>query len=77
MLVFPCLFSPVVDPKTPEEQLPDLLRENYGAHGKGYFQRQCDLLHYHVTKGKGARVLQNGEPLTIDPAEPAPAARGA
>jgi hypothetical protein len=60
VLVFPCMFSPVVDPAIPEESLGAHLQENYGSHGRGYFQRQCNLLHYYVTQGKGAKVLQPG-----------------
>ena len=52
VVVFPCMFSPVLDGEAKEEALPALLAE-YAKDGGGYFQKQCDRLHYFVTKGAG------------------------
>jgi hypothetical protein len=50
VLVFSCMFSPVVDPGLSAEELARVLRESYGEQGRGYFQRQCDRLHYYVLR---------------------------
>lgn len=50
VLIFSCLFSPVVDPALPDTEIPRVLREEYAAEGNAYFRRQCDRLHYFVLK---------------------------
>lgn len=57
-LVFACMFTPAVDPATPEAELPALLARDYGAGGQGYFRRMCDRLHLYVADGEGARHLK-------------------
>lgn len=53
VVVFPCMFSPVLDGVASEGDLPGLVAA-YAKEGTGYFQKQCDRLHYFVTKGAGA-----------------------
>lgn len=53
VVVFPCMFSPVLDASAKEEELPALLSE-FAKEGSAYFQKQCDRLHYFVTKGATA-----------------------
>ncbi len=60
-LVFPCTFTPEVDPRLSDEALAAHLAEAYGpgavpAPGT-YFRSTCDRLHLYVTKGDGARAL--------------------
>ncbi len=59
-LVFACMFTPAVDPTVPDERLGELLRNEYGAGGTGYFRRMCDRLHLYVAAGEGARHLKSG-----------------
>ena len=49
LLIFPCMFSPLVDANVPEAELDAHLREHYGG-DPGYFRRQCDRLHLAVVK---------------------------
>jgi hypothetical protein len=62
-LVFPCLFTPEVDPTLSDADLVVHLRKEYEGNGSKFFQRTCDRLHLYVTKGPGARAL--GAP--VDP----------
>ncbi len=57
MIVFACMFTPVLDPSLSEEEVARTLRTEYGAEGHGYFRRQCDRLHYFVGSGKGKDIL--------------------
>ncbi len=51
LIIFPCMFSPLVDANLPEEELGTYLHENYGG-DPGYFRRQCDRLHLAVVKAQ-------------------------
>ena len=62
-LVFPCLFTPEVDPRLDDAALAEHLRTEYEGKGARFFQGTCDRLHLYVTKGPGARAL--GAP--VDP----------
>lgn len=44
LVVFPCMFSPLVDPAVAPGELQGYLDEKYGKQ-PGYFQKQCDRLH--------------------------------
>ena len=68
VVIFPCMFSPVLDPAR-GEGLAEQVRA-YASDGPGYFQKQCDRLHYFVTKGAGAVLPQHGP---RPPARPSPA----
>ncbi len=57
VVIFPCMFSPLLDPSVPEEGRQAALAE-YAKEGTGYFQKQCDRLHYFVTKGAGSVFAQ-------------------
>jgi hypothetical protein len=57
ILIFPCLFSPSVDPSLDEEALGRHLSETYRAGDATYFRGMSDRLHYFVTKGPGAHAL--------------------
>ncbi len=58
-LVFACMFTPAVDPSTPEAELPALLRREFSAgDAPGYFRSMCDRLHLYVADGEGARHLR-------------------
>ncbi len=50
VLIFSCLFSPVVDPDLPDGDIPRVLQEAYAAEGNAYFRRQCDRLHYFMLR---------------------------
>lgn len=67
VVIFPCMFSPVLDPALSEEALKSTLA-GFAKKGSGYFQEQCDRLHYFVTKGAGA-VLPGSSPRSHDPPE--------
>lgn len=67
IIVFPCLFSPVVPLDLPEADLAAHLQETYGSEGRAYFQRQCDRLHYFVAAGRGQQILESE---TSSPAPP-------
>jgi hypothetical protein len=64
-LVFPCLFTPEVDPRLTEAEIASHLRSEYAGRGAKYFQGTCDRLHLYVTKGAGARAL--GAPVEPSP----------
>lgn len=70
VVIFPCMFSPVLDPALSE---PELQREvsRFAQEGTGYFQQQCDKLHYFVTKGAGA-VLPGSPGASRSSAVPPP-----
>lgn len=56
-LVFPCQFTPEVDPSLDDAAVPAALAAAYGGRGASFFQGTCDRLHLYVTKGAGAREL--------------------
>ncbi|MCI4355042.1 MAG: hypothetical protein L3K06_06730 [Thermoplasmata archaeon] len=56
-LVFPCMFTPEVDPRIGEGEIAEHLRTEYAGRGATFFQGTCDRLHLYVTKGEGARAL--------------------
>jgi hypothetical protein len=64
-LVFPCQFTPEVDPTLRDDQLAALLTKEYEGRGPKFFQGTCDRLHLYVTKGAGARAL--GAPVDAPP----------
>jgi len=64
-LVFPCLFTPEVDPNLTDAELAEHLRRTYADGGAKFFQGTCDRLHLYVTKGAGARAL--GAPVDAPP----------
>ncbi|NNN16814.1 MAG: hypothetical protein HKL79_00385 [Thermoplasmata archaeon] len=49
-VVFPCMFTPAIDPQMPESALPDYLRTEYGRQGPQYFRSMCDRLHLAVVR---------------------------
>lgn len=55
--VFPCQFTPELDPNLREEELPGFLRSTFAGPGDAYFRATCDRLHLYVAKGEGARRL--------------------
>lgn len=61
-LVFPCLFTPAVDPALSEEALAAHLAATYRKGDPAFFRGMCDRLHVYVTKGAGAAEL--GAPET-------------
>lgn len=77
VLIFPCMFSPVLDQELPDAELRRRLQA-FATEGQGYFQRQCDRLHYFVTKGAGAvlpgtadrRGEVTGASGSVPPSEP-------
>lgn len=56
-LVFPCLFTPSVDPALDEAALAEHLASTYRAGDPAFFRGMCDRLHLYVTKGPAAREL--------------------
>lgn len=44
LVIFPCMFSPLVDPAIPSGELQGHLNERYGKEPE-YFRKQCDRLH--------------------------------
>jgi hypothetical protein len=66
-LIFPCLFSPAVDPSLDEAGLSEHLRATYRADDPAFFRGMCDRLHLYVTKGPGARELLVDEPAGDPP----------
>ncbi len=69
VLVFSCMFSPVVDPGLSAQELARVLRESYGEQGRGYFQRQCDRLHYYVLRKTEPPAVPEGSGRHGDRAE--------
>lgn len=59
VVIFPCMFSPVLDPTLSDEELRVSLAA-FATKGSGYFQEQCDRLHYFVTKGAGTVLPDQG-----------------
>jgi len=57
-LVFRCLFSPAIDPKWTDAEIAPRLVSEFGPDGPGFVRRTCDKLHLYVTKGAGARALE-------------------
>ena len=58
-VVFGCMFTPAVDPALGEDELARHLASAYRPDGSGpYFRRMCGRLHLYVTKGSGARDLE-------------------
>lgn len=70
VVIFPCMFSPLLDLSVPEEGRQAALAD-YAKEGSGYFQKQCDRLHYFVTKGAGA-VFAQGSSAAPPPTESEP-----
>jgi hypothetical protein len=64
-LVFPCQFTPEVDPRASDADLVRHLESEYVGRGPTFFQGTCDRLHLYVTKGAGARAL--GAPAESPP----------
>lgn len=60
VLIFACLFSPVVDPALPDAEIPRFLEEAYASEGNAYFRRQCDRLHYFMLKKMEPPALAPG-----------------
>ena len=56
-VVFPCAFTPEVDPKLSEEALQAVLAATHPGGGAPYFRGICDRLHLYVTSGEGGRRL--------------------
>lgn len=59
-LVFPCHFSPEIDPRLSEEELSHWLPATFQVGGGAYFRGMCDKLHLYVVKGRGAHELASG-----------------
>ncbi|MGP8135326.1 MAG: hypothetical protein ACLQD8_04185 [Thermoplasmata archaeon] len=53
-VVFPCMFTPAVDPRIPEKDLEAHLHEEYGRQGPQYFRSMCDRLHLVVVREPAA-----------------------
>ncbi len=68
-IVFPCLFTPEVDPTLTDEAISEHLRRTYTAGGDAFFRGMCDRLHLYVTKGEGARALLR-PPASASPRPP-------
>lgn len=49
-VVFPCMFTPALDPRIPEAELEEHLRVEYGRQGPQYFRSMCDRLHLVVVR---------------------------
>jgi hypothetical protein len=60
-LVFPCQFSPEIDPRQSEEELSRWLSTAFSKGGPGYFRGKCDRLHLYVVKGPGAQELATAD----------------
>jgi hypothetical protein len=56
-LVFPCQFTPEVDPALTDPEIAERLADRFGREGSEYFRKTCDVLHVYVAKGEGARIL--------------------
>lgn len=56
-VVFPCMFTPEVDPTLSEEEVQARLGETHRGGGTPYFRGMCDRLHLYVTAGEGGRRL--------------------
>jgi hypothetical protein len=56
-VVFPCLFTPEVDPALSDESVQRALSETHPQGGTPYFRGMCDRLHLYVTAGEGGRRL--------------------
>ncbi len=57
-IVFPCMFTPEVDPALDEAAVAEHLRTAFGSGGDRYFRGMCDRLHLYVTKGAGSKALR-------------------
>lgn len=56
-VVFPCMFTPEVDPTLPDEEVQRRLADAHPNGGAPYFRGMCDRLHLYVTAGAGGRRL--------------------
>ncbi len=52
-LVFPCMFTPSVDPAWNEAEISQHLATDYAEGGTRYFRGICDRLHRYVTREPG------------------------
>lgn len=53
-LVFPCMFTPSIDPAWDEAEITRHLATDYAEGGTRYFRGICDRLHRYVTREPGA-----------------------
>ena len=59
-VVFPCMFSPEVDPAWTETELVQHLATDFRpGSGNAYFRSMCDRLHHYVTAGAGGDALKS------------------
>ncbi len=61
-IVFPCMFTPEVDPGLSDDMVAERLRAAYPNGGDAFFRGMCDRLHLYVVKGEGARPLRGAAP---------------
>jgi hypothetical protein len=61
-IVFPCQFTPEVDPSLSDPEVEERFARSFGSGGDAHFRRTCDALHVYVTKGEGARFLTSPRP---------------
>lgn len=66
-VVFPCQFTPEIDPGWGDERAAAELAKAHAAGGGAYFRGMCDRLHLYVTRGAGAQALQEPHPAGGDP----------
>lgn len=66
-VVFPCAFTPEVEPAASDEEVQRQLAETGRPGGTAYFRGMCDRLHLYVTAGEGARVLRAPESAAAPP----------
>lgn len=64
-ILFPCMFTPTVDPKLSDPEIEQLLREKYGAQGGEWFEHKCEELHLWVMK---ERFVEKGRQSASNPA---------
>ena len=66
-VVFPCAFTPEVDPAADDAAVQAKLDATSPSGGTAYFRGMCDRLHLYVTKGEGARTLTQAPGGTTAP----------
>lgn len=61
-VVFPCMFTPAIDPTMSEAALEAHLRTEFGRQGGQYFRSMCDRLHLAVVREPSAGNTDEGRP---------------
>lgn len=51
IIIFPCMFSPMLESGLNDIGIQKILDERYGSKGQGWFEDKCEQLHLFVKTG--------------------------